>query len=133
VEKAYSFARVLKLLPYLSECVLASCAAEKPLIDTVWTDLNDLISFTGSIRQIRSLGFEGKLCIHPEPVPIVNIALSPSAAKIDWSRRLVEALKSAEAAGSASILHEGRFMDYPIVHRARRVLATARRIAARSK
>ena len=124
----------IELFPYRSECVLASRAAEiEPPIDTVWTDLKDLSGFTVSVRQIRSLGFQGKLCIHPEQVPIANVVLSPSAEQIDWSRRVVEAFETAEAAGSASIQLEGKFIDYPIVHRARRVLATAQRIAARNK
>jgi citrate lyase subunit beta / citryl-CoA lyase len=124
----------VELFPYRSECVLASRVAEiEPPIDTVWTDLKDSIGFTDSVRQIRSLGFQGKLCIHPEQVPIVNVVLSPSAEQIDWSRRVVEAFETAETAGSASVQLEGKFIDYPIVHRARRVLATAQRIAARSK
>jgi len=124
----------VELFAYRSECVLASRAAEiEPPIDTVWTDLKDLVGFSDSVRQIRSLGFQGKMCIHPEQVPIVNLGLSPSAEQIDWSRRAVEAFETAEAAGSASIQLEGKFIDYPIVHRARRVLAIAQRIAARSK
>jgi citrate lyase subunit beta / citryl-CoA lyase len=123
-----------ELLPYRSECVLASRAAEiEPPIDTVWTDLTDQKGFTESARHIKNLGFQGKLCIHPDQVPIVNLVLSPSAEQIDWSRKVVEAFEAAEAAGSASIQLEGKFIDYPIVDRARRVLEAAQRIAARSK
>jgi citrate lyase subunit beta / citryl-CoA lyase len=123
-----------ELLPYRSECVLACRAAEiEPPIDTVWTDLTDSQGFSNSTRHIRSLGFQGKLCIHPDQVAIVNSVLSPSAEQIAWSRKVVEAFEAAEAAGSASIQLEGKFIDYPIFHRARRVLATAQRIAARSQ
>jgi len=123
-----------ELLPFRSECVLACRAAEiEPPIDTVWIDLTDHNGFSNSVRHVRSLGFQGKMCIHPEQVPIVNAVLSPSAEQIDWSRKVVEAFAAAEAAGSASIQLEGRFIDYPIFHRARRVLEMAQRIAARSK
>jgi citrate lyase subunit beta / citryl-CoA lyase len=123
-----------ELLPYRSECVLASRAAEiEAPIDTVWTDLMDAKGFTNSTHHIRSLGFQGKLCIHPDQVPIVNAILSPSAEQIEWSGKVVAAFEAAEAAGSASIQLEGKFIDYPIFHRARRVLETAQRIAARSK
>lgn len=123
-----------ELLPYRSECVLASRAAEiEPPIDTVWTELLDATGFTNSARHVRKLGFQGKLCIHPEQVPIVNALLSPSAEQIDWSRKVVEAFQAAETTGSASIQLEGKFIDYPIFHRARRVLQMAQRIAARSK
>jgi citrate lyase subunit beta/citryl-CoA lyase len=89
--------------------------------------------FTNSTHHVRSLGFQGKLCIHPDQVPIVNAVFSPSAEQIEWSGKVVAAFEAAEAAGSASIQLEGKFIDYPIFHRARRVLETAQRIAARSK
>src|SRR5262245_31220724 len=123
-----------ELLPFRSECVLASRAGEiEPPIDTVWIDLTDHNGFSNSVRHVRSLGFQGKMCIHPDQVPIVNAILSPTPEQIDWSRKVVEAFEAAEAGGSASIQLEGKFIDYPIFHRARRVLEMAQRIAARSK
>jgi citrate lyase subunit beta/citryl-CoA lyase len=123
-----------ELLPYRSECVLASRAAgiEAP-IDTVWVDLKDPEGFTNSTRHIKGLGFQGKMCIYPDQVPIVNEILSPSAADVEWSRKVVQVFEAAEKTGSASIQLEGKFIDYPIVYRARRVLETMQRIAARGK
>lgn len=122
-----------ELLPYRSECVLASRAAgiEAP-IDTVWADLKDTDGFAASTRHIKGLGFQGKLCIHPDQVPAANAILSPSKDDILWSRKVVEAFEAAEKAGSASIQLDGKFIDYPIVARARRVLEAARRIAERN-
>ncbi len=121
-----------ELLPYRSECVLASRAAgiEAP-IDTVWVDLQDAEGFANSTRHIKGLGFQGKLCIHPDQVPVANEILSPSAADVAWSRKVVAAFEAAEKSGSASIQLEGKFIDYPIVARARRVLEAAARIAER--
>jgi citrate lyase subunit beta / citryl-CoA lyase len=121
------------LLPYRCECVLASRAAgiEAP-IDTVWVDLKDPEGFMSSTRHIKGLGFQGKMCIHPDQVSVANEVLSPSAAAIEWSLKVVQAFEAAEKAGSASIQLEGQFIDYPIVYRARRVLEAAQRIAARS-
>jgi len=122
-----------ELLPYRSECVLASRAAgiEAPL-DTVWVDLADAEGLRASTRHVKSLGFQGKMCIHPDQVSEVNAIFSPSAAEVEWSRKVVQAFEAAEAAGSASIQLEGKFIDYPIVDRARRVLETVARIAARA-
>jgi citrate lyase subunit beta / citryl-CoA lyase len=123
-----------ELLPYRSECVLASRAAgiEAPL-DTVWVDLKDAEGFMASTRQIKGLGFQGKMCIHPDQVPVANAILSPSPADVEWSRKVAHAFDEAEKAGSASIQLEGKFIDYPIVYRARRVLEIAQRIADGSK
>jgi citrate lyase subunit beta/citryl-CoA lyase len=121
-----------ELLAYRSECVLASRAAgiEAPL-DTVWVDLNDTDGLRASTRQAKGLGFQGKMCIHPNQVPLVNEVFSPTAAEVEWSRKVVRAFMAAEQAGSASIQLEGKFIDYPIVYRARRVLEAVERMAAR--
>jgi citrate lyase subunit beta / citryl-CoA lyase len=121
-----------ELLAYRNECVLASRAAgiEAPL-DTVWVDLGDAEGFRGSTRHVKGLGFQGKMCIHPDQVAVANEIFTPSAVEVEWSRKVVRAFEAAEAAGSASIQLEGKFVDYPIVYRARRVLETIEKIARR--
>ncbi|MBS0240874.1 MAG: CoA ester lyase [Proteobacteria bacterium] len=122
----------IELLPYRSECVLASRAAGiEPPIDTVWVDLKDPEGFRKSVETIKGLGFQGKLCIYPDQVPVVNELLGPSEAEVAWSKKVVEAFKEAEKSGSASIQLEGKFIDYPIVFRANRLIAMADRIAAK--
>jgi citrate lyase subunit beta/citryl-CoA lyase len=44
---------------------------------------------------------------------------------------MVEAFAEAEAGGLASIQVDGRFVDYPIVQKAERILALAAKIAAK--
>jgi citrate lyase subunit beta/citryl-CoA lyase len=124
----------IELLPYRSAVVLASRAAgiEAPL-DTVWVDIKDTDGFRRSVEAIKGLGFQGKMCIHPDQVPIANEVLAPTSAEVEWSRRVVDAFKEAELAGSASIQLEGKFIDYPIVYRAERVLALHGRILERRK
>ena len=123
-----------ELLPYRSECVLAARAAGiEPPIDTVWVDLKDAEGFRQSVLAIKALGFQGKLCIYPDQVPVVNELLSPTPAEVDWSRRVVAAFAEAEKAGSASIQLDGKFIDYPIVYRAERIIRTADRIAAKGR
>ena len=70
------------------------------------------------------------MCIHPEQIEPVNQTFSPTDEAVEQARRYVEAFEEAEANGSASIQVDGYFIDYPIVEKARRTLATARAIAA---
>src|SRR5205085_8063378 len=53
--------------------VTASRAAglEAPL-DTVWVDLQDAEGLEASARAALAYGFQGKMCIHPDQVEIVN-------------------------------------------------------------
>jgi citrate lyase subunit beta/citryl-CoA lyase len=73
------------------------------------------------------LGFQGKLCIHPDQVAVVNAAFMPSAEEIARAERVLAAFEKAEASGIASIEVDGGFVDYPIVAQAQRTLALARR------
>ena len=45
--------------------------------------------------------------------------------EVERARRVVEAFEQAEAAGSASIQVDGRFVDYPIYERAKQKLRLA--------
>ncbi len=110
--------------------VLASRAAglEAP-IDTVWIHIKDLDGLGKSAQRAQRMGFQGKMCIYPPQVAPVNLVFSPSAAEIARAERIVAAFEDAEKAGSASIQLDGFFIDYPIVHKAQRVLDAARRIS----
>ncbi|MFV0296650.1 MAG: HpcH/HpaI aldolase/citrate lyase family protein [Hyphomicrobiaceae bacterium] len=122
-----------ELLPYRSECVLASRAGGiEPPIDTVWVDIKDEAGFRSSVETVKGLGFQGKMCIYPAQVTVANEMLSPTADEVAWSRRAVAAFAEAEKAGSASIQLDGKFIDYPIVYRAQRVIEIAERIAAKT-
>lgn len=121
-----------ELLPARSEIVLASRAAGlEPPIDTVFIHIRDQIGFRASAAAIRDLGFQGKLCIHPDQINIAHSVFTPTEADTTWAKRIISAFEEAEAAGSASIQVDGYFVDYPIVEKARRIVALAE--AARTK
>ena len=77
------------------------------------------------------MGFQGKLCIHPEQVAVVNSVFDPGEDEAELARRIVEAFAEAEAEGNASITVDGQFVDYPIAEKARRTLETFERNAAK--
>jgi citrate lyase subunit beta/citryl-CoA lyase len=115
-----------ELLPHRAACVLASRAGGlEPPLDTVWADLRDNEGFVASARKAATLGFQGKMCIHPDQIAPANAAFTPDEAAVARARRIVAAFDKAEAEGLASIQLDGQFIDYPIVQRARRVLEQA--------
>jgi citrate lyase subunit beta/citryl-CoA lyase len=122
-----------ELAPARAAIVTASRAAgiEAPL-DTVWVDLTDSEGLEASSRTALGLGFQGKMCIHPDQIPIVNRVFTPSDAEIAFAERVAAAFAKAEAEGSAAIQLDGKFIDYPIVYRAQRVLTRIAAIRVRS-
>jgi len=92
--------------------------------------LTDRDGLEASARAALGLGFQGKMCIHPDQIAVVNRVFTPSDEEIASAERIVAAFAKAEADGSAAIQLDGKFIDYPIVYRAQRVLqriATIRR------
>ena len=100
-------------------------AGIEPPIDTVVLQIRDIERFIQSARHGLTMGFQGKLCIHPDQVAPANEVFSPAADDVEHARRVIAAFDEAEAAGSASIQLDGYFIDYPIVERARRIVAVA--------
>lgn len=115
-----------ELLPVRSEVVLASRhGGLEPPVDTVFIHIKEHEAFQASCALVRGLGFQGKMCIHPDQVPVTNAVFTPTTATIAWSEKIVEAFEEAEKAGVASIQVDGYFVDYPIVEKAQRTLDTA--------
>ena len=110
-----------------AEMAVASRAAglEAP-IDTVWVHIKDLDGIALSAKRAKQLGFQGKMCIYPPQVEVVNRAFTPTEEEIAFARRVVAAFEKAEREGSSSIQLDGYFIDYPIVYKAQRTLDLVR-------
>ena len=117
-----------------AKIVTASRAAgiEAPF-DTVWVDLADEEGLEASARAALGFGFQGKMCIHPNQIAVVNRVFTPSEAESAFAERVVAAFARAEAEGSAAIQLDGKFIDYPILYRAQRVLEKVAAIRARER
>ena len=115
-----------ELLPVRSEMVLASRFGklERP-VDTVFIHIKEHDAFRSSCSNILGLGFQGKMCIHPDQVPVTNETFTPDPEEVKWSQRVVDEFAKAEKAGIASIQIDGYFVDYPIVEKAQRTVDTA--------
>jgi citrate lyase beta subunit len=110
----------LEILHARSQVVVDSAAAGiRPPFDIVHLDLADDEGLEAECAFARSLGFRGKVCIHPQQVPIVNRAFEPSEREVAWARRVVEAF-DATSAGVLKV--NGEMIDLPVVERARRIL-----------
>ena len=115
-----------ELLPIRSEFVLASRYGElEPPIDTVFIHIKEHRAYLKSCQNVLKLGFQGKMCIHPDQVAVTNKTYTPSNEEVVWSKRVISEFERAEAEGVASIQVDGYFVDYPIVEKAQRIVDMA--------
>ncbi|MEQ8807382.1 MAG: CoA ester lyase [Rhodospirillales bacterium] len=106
-----------------AEIALASRAEGlEPPVDSVWIHIKDTDGLVRSAEKVRDMGYQGKLCIHPDQIGPVNGVFTPTEEQVAFAEKVVAAFEEAEARGLASIQLDGYFIDYPIVDQARRTL-----------
>ena len=122
-----------ELMHARAEIAVASRSArlEAP-IDTVWIHINDTDGCVKSAKAVREMGYQGKLCIHPDQVDPVNAVFTPTDEDITFAEKVVGAFEQAESEGLASIHVDGYFVDYPIVDHAQRTLNLIKKIRRKS-
>jgi len=109
------------LLAARSEIVLASrLAGLPPPLDGVTTAIDDPAAAEADARYAASLGFAGKLCIHPRQIAAVKAGFAPTAAEVDWAN----AVLAAPEGGAMRVA--GTMVDAPVRLRARQILARRR-------
>lgn len=91
--------------------------------DGVFPDVRDLEALAIEARASYNMGFGGKHAIHPGQIDIIRQSFAPSEKQLAWAHRVLEAFEESESRGVAAIQIEGRFIDYPVVHRARQIVA----------
>jgi citrate lyase beta subunit len=105
--------------------VVAARAANLRAIDGPVADYRDEEGLRQSCLVARSLGFDGKWCIHPAQVETVNGVFSPTEREIEWANRVVSAYEEANAAGSGSISVDGQMVDAASIKMAQNTLDLA--------
>jgi citrate lyase subunit beta / citryl-CoA lyase len=100
----------------------AAKAAGIQAIDTVFSDVNDMEGLKQSVIEAKSLGFEGKGCIHPRQIPVIHEAFAPTADEIDKAKKIVAAFEEAEKKGLGVVALGSKMIDAPVVKRAMKII-----------
>ncbi|CAA9474099.1 MAG: Similar to citrate lyase beta chain, 2 [uncultured Rubrobacteraceae bacterium] len=109
----------------MQRIVVAARAAGLRAVDGPVADHRDEEGLAEACRVARSLGFDGKWCIHPAQVPAVNEIFSPTRDEIEWARRVIRAYEEAGAAGSGAVSLDGQMVDAASIRMARNTLDLA--------
>ncbi|MCU0642761.1 MAG: aldolase/citrate lyase family protein [bacterium] len=108
-----------------SQVVNAARAAGIQPIDTVFSDVNDMEGLRQSVLEAKSLGFDGKGCIHPRQIQIIHDAFAPASEEIEKAKKIVLAYENAEAKGLGVVSLGSKMIDPPVVKRALRTIKLA--------
>jgi citrate lyase subunit beta / citryl-CoA lyase len=112
----------LEVLYARSQVILAARIHGKQALDMIEARFRDLDAFRSSAEMGRSLGYTGKMCIHPDQVAVANQVFSPSATELERAKTLLEMYQNAAKSGTGVIEFEGQMVDEPMLARARMML-----------
>ena len=109
-----------------SQVLLSSRAAGVPYpMEAVFMDFRNLDALRVESELARTLGYIGKVAIHPAQVPVINDVFTPPTDVVEYQRKVLAAFEEAEAAGEASIAVDGKMVDYAVARVARTVIERA--------
>ena len=106
-------------------CAVVAAAANVEAIDTVYTDIADLDGLRRECEDGVTMGFTGKISIHPGQIPVINEVFTPPKATIAEARELIAAFEEHVRRGVYAFTFKGQMVDAPHLTRARKLLARA--------
>jgi citrate lyase subunit beta/citryl-CoA lyase len=102
--------------------VMAASAGGVDAIDTLYTDFEDTDGLRADARRALEMGYDGKMAIHPDQVPVINDAFTPSEQRVEWARKVLTAREQADVEDRGVFTVEGEMIDAPLVAQAERIL-----------
>lgn len=111
--------------------VAMACKAYKiDAIDTPFTDVTDNNALKVDALHAMQLGMNCKAAIHPNQLDTINEVFMPSEKQIIWASRVMKANEDANAKGLGVFSLDGKMVDKPVLDRARKILAKAKKFGA---
>lgn len=120
------------MLPWLTTCVAAARIHGIDILDGVYNDLGNSDGFFMECTQAVEFGFDGKTLIHPGQIEPCNKAFSPSPEEVAQARKMIAVFDLPENKTKGVVSIEGRMVERLHADMARRTVAIADAIAARS-
>ena len=100
-------------------------AGALPAVDGPTMNLQDPDVWESECSIARTLGFDGKVAIHPKQLDTINRAFLPTTAEMEEARRVLAALDAAAVSGTGVASDRGRMLDSANGRAARRLLGRA--------
>ncbi len=113
-----------------SRIASAAAAFGYSAIDTVWGFLDDEAGLEADTLRAKSFGFNGKSCIHPDQIDLVNKLFTHSPEEVTAARQILE---KASTMSSGATADRGRMIDRPVILRAEKILRSAEEYGIRKQ
>ena len=101
---------------------LAASAYGLRAIDCPYGDFNDQEGFEALSKSSYTLGFDGKMVIHPNQIEIANKIFSPSKKEFQEAQKILNQITKASKKGHGAIAYNGRLLDIVTIKQAKNIV-----------
>ena len=108
------------------QTLLSAKAGGAEALDAVFVDIRDLDGLAEESQHAAWMGFTGKLTIHPDQIPVVNAAFTPTDEELEEAETLHAEFEVAQAEGRMAFRFRGQMVDAPHLHRAENTVQRGR-------
>lgn len=102
-------------------CLLKAKQLGVQAIDTVFTGIGNSEGLSAECIAAHSIGYTGKLAIHPSQVELINQAFSPTEEELIRAKKIVDLFAANPNAGALQL--DNKMVDIPHLKQAQRLLA----------
>jgi len=106
----------------LFNIVVAAKANGLRAIDCPYGDFNDNEGFKILAKSAYSLGFDGKMLIHPKQIELANKIFSPTKKQVKDAKEMLEAIKKSSKKGIGAIAFNGKLLDIVTIKQAKNIV-----------
>lgn len=107
---------------------MAAHEANVLAFDGAYANIADQDGYRAEAELAKSLGFQGKSCIHPSQIELANSVFRPSSEEIAFSLKVLEAESKAQLNSVGAFVVDGKMIDLPFANRARSIVNLAKKL-----
>ena len=124
--------QIIAVEQVLFQVAMAAHEANVFAFDGAYANIADQAGYRAEAVLAKSLGFQGKSCIHPSQIELANAVFRPSDEEIAFSLKVLEAESRAQLNSVGAFVVDGKMIDPPFVNRARSIINLANKLGIHS-
>ncbi len=105
------------------QVVLAAHAFGVLAIDNISLEVSDEVIMRNEAVEGLDLGYQGKMCIHPRQVDIVNDVYTPTEQQVEKAKNILVEWDALKEQGQGVFTFENKMVDLPVIRAQQSILA----------
>ena len=97
-------------------------------VDCPYGNFKDKIGFESLAKSSYTMGFDGKMLIHPDQVDLANTIYSPSMEEVTEAKEILLRMDLAKKQGKGAVAFKGKLLDIVSIKQAQNIVEIEKKI-----